>query len=48
MDPTNLLESMKKFNDKSRKKTKEGKDKERNTFDSLKLSAFSSGIFPAK
>ena len=35
MDQTNLLENMKKFNDKSRPKTKEGKDKKRNTFDSL-------------
>ena len=37
MDETNLLENMKEFNDKSRPKTKEGKDKKRNTFNSIML-----------
>ena len=46
-----------KFSDKSKPKTKEGKDKRRNTFDSinalyegreLTLNAFRSGIFPIK
>ena len=57
MDQTNLLENMKKFNDKSRRKTKEGKDKKRNTSDSvsalyegreLTLNTFRSGIFSIK
>ena len=57
MDQTNLLEKMAKFNDKSKPKTKEGKDKKWNTFDSvnpfyeggeLTLNAFRSGIFPIK
>ena len=57
MDQTNLLENMVKFNNKSRPRSKEGKDKKRNTFDSvnslyegreLTLSAFKSGIFPKK
>ena len=57
MDQTNLLENMKKINDKSRPKAKAGKDKKRNTFDSvsalyecreLTLNAFRSGIFPTK
>ena len=57
MDQTNLLENMKKINDKPRPKTKEGKDKKRNTFDSvsalyegrkLTLNAFRSAIFPTK
>ena len=34
LDQTNLLKEMEKFNDKSRPKTKEGKDKKLNTFDS--------------
>ena len=55
MDQTNLLENLKKFNDKSRSKTKEGKDKKQNTIDSvnalyddreLTLNAFRSGMFP--
>ena len=46
-----------KFNNNTRPKTKEGKDKKRNTFDSaralyedreLTLNAFRSGIFPIK
>ena len=56
-DQTNLLENMIKFNNKCRTKTKEGKDKKRNTFNSvdllyegreLTLKAFRSGIFPIK
>ena len=48
---------MVKFNNKSRSKRKKGKDKKRNTFDSvsalyegreLTLNAFRSGIFPIK
>ena len=35
MDQTNLLDNIKKFNDRSRPKTKDGKDKKRNTFDSV-------------
>ena len=35
MDQINLLENMVKFNNKSRPKTKEGKDEKRNTFDSV-------------
>ena len=35
MDKTNLLENIIKFNNKSTLKTKEGKDKKRNTFDSV-------------
>ena len=57
MDRTNLLENMVKINNKSRPKTKEGKDKKQNAFDSvsapyecreLTLNAFRSGIFPIK
>ena len=57
MDQTNLLENMVKFNNYSRLKTKEDKDKKRNTFHSvsvlyegreLTLNAFRSGIFPTK
>ena len=57
MDGTNLLEIMIKFNNKSKPKTKEGKDKKGNTFDSvnvlydsreLTLHAFRSGLFPIK
>ena len=57
MDGTNLLEIMIKFNNKSKPKTKEGKDKKGNTFDSvnvlydsreLTLNAFRSGLFPIK
>ena len=55
MDQTNLLENMKKINNKSKSKTKEGKHKKQNTLDSvnalyegleLTLSAFRSEIFP--
>ena len=35
MDQTNLLENMAKFNNKPKPKTKEGKEKELNTFDSV-------------
>ena len=57
MNQTNLLENMVKYNNKSRPKTKEGKDEKRNTFDSvnalcegreLTLSVFRRGIFPIK
>ena len=57
MDQRNLLENMVKFNNKSKPKTKEGKAKKQNTFDSvntpyegreLTLNAFRSGIFPIK
>ena len=57
MDRTNLLGNMVKFNNKSRPKTKEGKDKKSNTFASvsalyegreLTLNAFRSGLFPIK
>ena len=57
MDQSNLLENMVKFNNKSTSKTKEGKGKKENTFDSvstlhecrlLTLNAFRSGIFPIK
>ena len=57
MDQTNLLEKMVNFNNKSRTKTKEGKHKKQNTFDSvnaldegqeLTLNAFRSGILPIK
>ena len=40
MDQTNLLENMKQTNDKSRTKTKEGKNKKRNTFDISALICF--------
>ena len=55
MDQTNLLEKIIKFNNKHRPKTKEGKDKKQNAFDSisafyegreLTLNAFTSEIFP--
>ena len=54
MDQTSLLENIATFNNKSKPKTKESKDKKRNTFDSvnalyerreLTLNAFRSGIF---
>ena len=57
MDQANLLENMKRFNDKSRPKTKEGKDKKQNSCDSvsalydsreLTFNAFRSEIFPIK
>ena len=57
MNQTNLLENMKKFNNKSRPKTEEGKYKKRHTFDSesapyegreLTLNASRKGIFPIK
>ena len=57
MDQSNLLEYMVKFYNKSKPKTKEGKDKKQSTFDSvnalyegqeLTLNAFRSGIFPIK
>ena len=57
MDQTNLLEYTVKFNNKSRPKTREGKDKKQNTIDSvsalykgreLTLNDFKSGILPIK
>ena len=45
MNQTNLLENIVKFNNKYKPKTKEDKDKKRNTFDNF---AFRSGIFPIK
>ena len=57
MDQSNLLENIVEFNNKSRLREKKGKDKKRNTFDSvnavqegrkLTLNAFKSGIFPIK
>ena len=57
MEQTNLLENMVKFNNKSKPKTKEGKDKKRNTFGSvnafygsrgLTLNDFRSEIFRTK
>ena len=57
MDQTSLLESIVKFNNKSRPRSKEDKDKKRITFDSvndlyesrkLTLNAFRIGIFPVK
>ena len=57
MDQTNLLENIIKFNNKYKPKTKEGKGKKQNTFDSinalfeareLTLNAFRSGIFSIK
>ena len=35
MDQNNLLENIIEFNNKPRPKTKEGKDKKRDTFDSV-------------
>ena len=57
MNQTNRLENMIKVKNKSKPNTIEGKDKKRNTFDSvnalyegreLTLNAFKSGIFPLK
>ena len=57
MDQINLLENVIKLNNKSKPRTKEGKAKKQNTFDSvnalyerreLTLNAFRSGIFPIK
>ena len=57
MDQINLLENMVKFNEKSIPRSKEGKAKKENTFDSvnalyegreLTLNAFRKGIFPIK
>ena len=57
MDQANLLENMVKFNNKSRPRSKEDKDKKRNTFDcvnalyesrELRLNALRSGIFSIK
>ena len=57
MDKSNLLENIIKFNNKSRSKTEEGKDKKQNTFNSvsalydgreLTLDAFRGEIYPIK
>ena len=57
INQTNLSENMVKFNNKSRSKTKNGKDKKWNNLDSvsalyegwkLTLNAFRNGIFPIK
>ena len=57
MDQTNLLENMVKFNNKSKPKTTEGKNKKQNTFDSVNslyegceftLNSFRSKLFPIK
>ena len=57
MYQSNILENMVKFNNKSKPKTKEGKAKEQNIFDSvnalyegreLTLNAFKNGIFLIK
>ena len=57
MDQANLLENMIKFNNKSRLKSQEDKDKKRNTFDcvsalyegrELSLNAFRKGMFSFK
>ena len=57
MDQTNLLENMVKFNNKSKPKTKEGKNKKQNTFDRVNslyegcevtLNSFRSKLFPIK
>ena len=37
MDQSNLLKNLIEFNDRSRPRTTEGKDKRRNTFESLKV-----------
>ena len=57
MDQTNLLDNAVDFNNKSRPRSKEDKDKKQNTFKSvsafyegreLTLNAFRSGVFPIK
>ena len=57
MDQRNLLENMVEFNEKSRPRKKEDKEKERNTFESvnalyesrkLTLNSFKTGNFPIK
>ena len=57
IDQSNLLKNLMEFNDRSRARTTDGKDKNRNTFESanaryrgreLILDAFKSGIFPIK
>ena len=56
-DHNNLLKHLVHFNDKSRPRTTEGKEKKRNTYESayvlyegqeLILNAFRSGLFPIK
>ena len=57
MDQSNLLKDFKEFINKFRPRTTEGKNKKRNTFESvnalyegreLTINAFKSGIFPRK
>ena len=57
MYQTNLLENIEEFNNKSKTKTKEGKNKKINTFESISalykgreliLNAFRSGTLPIK
>ena len=57
IDQSNLIKKLVQFNDKSRPRTAEGKDKKGNTFESVNalyegrkliLNAFRSGIFPIK
>ena len=57
MDQNNLLKNGKEFSEKSKARTKDGKDKKRNTFENVNafyegpkliLNAFKSGIFPTK
>ena len=57
IDQSNLIKKLVEFNDKSRARTAEGKDKKRNAFESVNalyesrkliLNAFRSGIFPIK
>ena len=57
MDQSNLLKEFKEFSDKSSPRKTEGKNKKRNTFESvnalyedreLTINAFKSGIFPRK
>ena len=57
MDQSNLLKNLVEFNNKSRPRTKEGKDKKRDTYVStyvlyerqeLIYNTFNSGIFPIK
>ena len=56
MNQSNLLKNSIELNDRSRRRTTEGKDKKRNNFEcvialykgrKLILNAFKSGIFPA-
>ena len=57
MNQSNLLKNLEELNDKSRTRTKEGKNENKNTFESvntlyeggeLSLNTFKSEIFPIK